>query len=142
VPRLFISHSGRDNVYALAFHRWLAANGCEDVFVDLHDIGAGERCRDTLSKANARCEAIVLLASPDSLDSIECQKELELAEALGKEIITAIIRSRQGRPPPRPTGAARARARAKPARLHPRSGRLEAAQCGDDGTASGGWKAS
>jgi WD40 repeat protein/tetratricopeptide (TPR) repeat protein len=94
LPRLFISHSSRDNVYALAFQNWLTANGwaSEDVFVDLHGIGAGERWRDTLRKANAACEAVVLLASPDSLGSVECQKELELAEVLGKEIILAIIR--------------------------------------------------
>jgi hypothetical protein len=66
VPRLFISHSSRDNVTALAFHNWLAANGwsLEDVFVDLHDIGVAERWRETLRKANATCEAVVLLASP------------------------------------------------------------------------------
>jgi uncharacterized protein len=94
VARLFISHSSRDNVYALAFQSWLAANGWDrdDVFIDLHDIGAGERWRETLRKANAACEAVILLASPESLSSIECQKEIELAEALGKEIITAVIR--------------------------------------------------
>jgi hypothetical protein len=94
MARLFISHSSRDNVYALAFQNWLAANGWsrDDVFIDLHDIGAGERWRDTLRKANAACEAVILLASPDSLGSVECQKELELAEALGKEIILAILR--------------------------------------------------
>ncbi|MGA7449722.1 MAG: toll/interleukin-1 receptor domain-containing protein, partial [Rhodoplanes sp.] len=71
MPRLFISHSGVDNVAALAFQRWLIANGWseEDVFIDLHGIGAGERWRDTLRKANASCEAVILLASPDSLDS-------------------------------------------------------------------------
>jgi hypothetical protein len=95
VARLFISHSSRDNVYALAFRSWLAANGWDrdDVFIDLHDIGAGERWRETLRKANAACEAVILLASPDSLGSLECQKEIELAEALGKEIITAVIRN-------------------------------------------------
>jgi hypothetical protein len=94
VARLFISHSSRDNVYAVAFQSWLAANGWDagDIFIDLHDIGAGERWRDTLRKANAACEAVVLLASPESLNSLECQKEIELAEALGKEIITAIVR--------------------------------------------------
>jgi hypothetical protein len=34
----------------------------------------------------------VLLASPNSLGSIECEKELELAEALGKPIIPVIVR--------------------------------------------------
>jgi TPR repeat protein len=94
LPRLFISHSSRDNVYALTVQGWLVANGWDpgDIFIDLHDIGAGERWRDTLRKANAACEAVILLASPHSMGSIECQKEIELAEALGKEIITAIIR--------------------------------------------------
>ena len=94
VPCLFISHSSRDSVQALAFQRWLEAGGWsnDDVFIDLHDIGAGERWRETLRKANATCEAVIFLASPDSLASIECQKELELAEALGKAIIPAILR--------------------------------------------------
>ena len=94
MPRLFISHSRVDNVAALAFQRWLIANGWdqEDVFIDLHGIGAGERWRDTLRKANASCEAVILLASPDSLDSKECQREINLAEDLGKPILIVILR--------------------------------------------------
>ena len=94
MPRLFISHSSVDNVAALAFQRWLIANGWdqEDVFIDLHGIGAGERWRDTLRKANASCEAVILLASPDSLDSKECQREINLAEDLGKPILVVILR--------------------------------------------------
>ncbi len=73
MPRLFISHSSVDNVAALAFQRWVVANGwaAEDVFIDLHGIGAGERWRDTLRKANKSCEAVVLLASPEALASEE-----------------------------------------------------------------------
>lgn len=94
MPRLFISHSSADNVAALAFQRWLIANGWdqEDVFIDLHGIGAGERWRDTLRKANASCEAVILLATPDSLDSKECQREINLAEDLGKPILVVIMR--------------------------------------------------
>ena len=94
LPRLFVSHSSKDNVQALAFQHWLMASGWseEDVFIDLHGIGAGERWRETLRKANAACEAVLLLASPDALDSPECQRELNLAEDLGKEIIVAILR--------------------------------------------------
>ena len=94
MPRLFLSHSSKDNVAALAFHHWLVANGwsAEDIFVDLHDINAGDRWRDTLVKANVACEAVVWLASPDALDSKECQREIGLAEDLGKEVIVAILR--------------------------------------------------
>ena len=65
MARLFLSHSSRDNIQALAFQNWLTANGWapEDVFIDLHNIGAGERWRESLRKANARCEAVILLAS-------------------------------------------------------------------------------
>ena len=70
------------------------ANGWseEDVFIDLHGIGAGERWRETLRKANTACEAVILLASRDSLDSKECQREMNLAEDLGKEILVAILK--------------------------------------------------
>src|SRR5262245_34931446 len=92
--RLFISHSSRDNAAALAFQQWLTARGWsrEDVFIDLHGIGAGERWRDALKKASASCEAVILLASPEALDSKECQRELNFADDLKKEIIVAILR--------------------------------------------------
>jgi hypothetical protein len=75
LPRLFISHSSKDNVEALAFRHWLVGKGWaeRDVFIDLAGIGAGERWRETLRKANTACEAVVLLASPNSLGSVECQ---------------------------------------------------------------------
>jgi formylglycine-generating enzyme required for sulfatase activity len=94
LPRLFVSHSSKDNIQALAFQHWLMEGGWseEDVFIDLHGIGAGERWRERLRKANASCEAVLLLASPDALDSPEVQRELNLAEDLGKEIIVAILR--------------------------------------------------
>jgi hypothetical protein len=93
LPRLFISHSSKDNVEALAFRRWLAANGWDEneVFIDLHGIGVGARWRETLRKANASCEAVILLASPDSLDSKECQREINLAEDLDKSILVVIL---------------------------------------------------
>lgn len=94
MARLFISHSSVDNVRALAFVNWLTANGWnkDDIFVDLHDIGAGHRWRETLRKANRSCEAVILLASPEALDSGECQNEVQLAEGFGKEVIVALLR--------------------------------------------------
>ena len=81
MPRLFISHSSQDNAVALAFRKWLVANGWAetDVFIDLHDLRAGARWRAELRKANTACEAVLLLASPEALDSPECQEELEAA---------------------------------------------------------------
>jgi CHASE2 domain-containing sensor protein len=93
VARIFISHSSRDNFEALAFKAWLVDEGWppDDIFLDLHGIGAGERWKEALAKANERCEAVVLLASPESLKSTECRIEIRMAEDYGKEIIVAIL---------------------------------------------------
>jgi formylglycine-generating enzyme required for sulfatase activity len=93
MSRLFISHSSKDNAAARAFKQWLAANGWpdEDVFLDLDDIGAGERWKDALRKANLRCEAVILLASSDALSSPECLAEVRKAEDYGKEIIVVLL---------------------------------------------------
>src|ERR1700691_5874806 len=64
----------------------------DDVFLDVQNIGAGERWKEALRKANARCEGVILLASPDSLSSPECLAEVRKAEDFGKEIIVVLLR--------------------------------------------------
>jgi formylglycine-generating enzyme required for sulfatase activity len=94
LPRLFISHAGKDNIHALAFQRWLELKGWsrDDVFIDLHDMQAGEKWRETLVKANVACEALLFLASPESLASDECRREVRRAEDDRKDVIVAILR--------------------------------------------------
>jgi len=94
VPRLFISHSSKDNIAALAFQRWLVTKGWgeDDVFIDLHDMQAGEKWRETLVKANVACDALLFLASPEALDSDECKREVRRAEDDRKDVIVAILR--------------------------------------------------
>ena len=41
----------------------------------MHGIGAGARWKETLAKANERCEAVVFLICPNSLTSNECYVE-------------------------------------------------------------------
>jgi len=97
LSRLFISHSSKDSIAAIAFKQWLGATGWsdEDVFLDLDSIGAGERWKEALRVANARCEAVVLLASPDALSSPECVAEVRKAEDFGKEIIVILLHDLQ-----------------------------------------------
>jgi WD40 repeat protein len=94
LSRLFISHSSKDSVAAIAFKQWLGINGWpeDDVFLDLEDIGAGEVWKEALRKAHLRCEAVLLLASPDALSSPECLAEVRKAEDFGKEIIVVLLR--------------------------------------------------
>jgi hypothetical protein len=94
MPRLLILHSSRDSLQALALQRGLEANGRakDDVFIDLYGIGAGEKWRDTLVKANVGCRALLFLATPESFASEECLREVRRAEDDRKEIIVAILR--------------------------------------------------
>jgi formylglycine-generating enzyme required for sulfatase activity len=94
VPRLFISHSSIDNVRALAFQHWLMGKGWgkDDIFIDLHDMKAGEKWRETLVKANLACDALLFLASPEALNSDECRREVRRAEDDRKDVIVAILR--------------------------------------------------
>jgi TIR domain len=52
----------------------------DDVFLDLHDIGAGTSWKEALAKANERSEAVVLLASPPALALTECRLEIRMAK--------------------------------------------------------------
>lgn len=76
--------------------QWLIAEGWakDDVFLDLHGIGAGARWKEALAKANERCEAVLFLVSPHSLASTECYVELRMAEDMGKAIMPVILPAR------------------------------------------------
>ena len=94
MSRLFVSHSSKDSIAAIAFKQWLGENGWpkDDVFLDLEDIGAGENWKEALRKAHTRCEAVILLASPDALDSPECLTEVRKAEDFGKELLAELAK--------------------------------------------------
>jgi hypothetical protein len=95
LSRLFVSHSSKDKVAAIAFKQWLCSGKDgwppNEVFLDLDDINAGERWKEALKKAHDRCEAVILLASPDALSSPECLAEVRKAEDFGKEIVVVLL---------------------------------------------------
>jgi len=96
MARIFISHSSLDNFEAIAFRDWLVSEdwAADDVFLDLHGIGAGARWKEALAKANERCEAVLFLVSPHSLASKECYVEIRMAEDMGKVILPVILPAR------------------------------------------------
>jgi hypothetical protein len=72
VARLFISHWSRNNDKAIEVRDWRAANGWEDVFLDLdpeRGIVAGQRWKEALHQAASRCEVVLALVSPEWLAS-------------------------------------------------------------------------
>ena len=94
MSRIFLSHSSRDNFEAVALRDWLAAEGWEDVFLDLdpeRGIAAGERWERALHAAANRCEAVIFLVSGNWLASGWCLKEYWLARQLNKKLFAVII---------------------------------------------------
>jgi len=82
------------NVKAIEVKNWLAANGWDDVFLDLdpeRGIAAGQRWEEALQKAAYRCEAVVALVSMEWLASVWCKSEIDAARLMGKKVIVALI---------------------------------------------------
>jgi WD40 repeat protein len=93
MARLFISHSSRNNDKAIEVRDWLAANGWDDVFLDLdpeRGIVAGQRWKEALQQAAHRCEVVLALVSPEWLASGWCKSEIDAARLMGKKIIVAL----------------------------------------------------
>jgi formylglycine-generating enzyme required for sulfatase activity len=94
VSRLFLSHSSANNAQSVALCDWLAAEGWDDVFLDLdadHGIAAGERWEQALIEAASRCEAVLFLISRAWLESRWCLKEFMLAHQLNKRLFGLLV---------------------------------------------------
>jgi len=94
MARLFISHSSRNNDWAIAVRDWLAKNGWDDVFLDLDSergIVMGARWKEALQKAAYRCEVVIALVSKEWLASAWCKSEVDAARLMGKKVIAALV---------------------------------------------------
>ncbi|WP_051027819.1 nSTAND1 domain-containing NTPase, partial [Nocardia higoensis] len=95
MSRIFLSHSSRDSRQAIALKRWLIEQEPaleNEIFLDLDPhtgIRPGERWKQALQKANARCEAVLCLLSAHWAASHECETEYRYAETLNKAIVCA-----------------------------------------------------
>jgi hypothetical protein len=70
MAKLFISHSSSNNDKAIEVCEWLAANGWDDVFLDLdpkRGIVAGQHWKEELQKNAHRCEVVLALVSAEWL---------------------------------------------------------------------------
>jgi WD40 repeat protein len=95
MPRIFLSHSSRDNPQAVALKRWLEEQDpglAEEIFLDLDPvtgIAPGERWKEALRQASERCEVVICLLSANWEASRECLTEFRTAENLGKLVLCA-----------------------------------------------------
>ena len=90
-----MSHSSRDSRQAVAVKKWLTEQEpglVDDIYLDLDPhtgIRPGERWKEALNRASARCEAVLCLLSEHWLNSHECEVEFRYAETLNKAIVVA-----------------------------------------------------
>ena len=93
MARVFISHSSRDNEPAARIKAWLSEQGFETPFLDYDKhagIPPGADWEKTLYREIERSEAIVIIQTPNWLDSKWCFAEFTQARALGKSIFPII----------------------------------------------------
>ena len=102
MSRIFLSHSSLDAREALALKRWLVGQEpplATDIFLDIDpEVGLrpGERWKDRLQQASAKCEAVVCLLSSNWEASHECKTEYRVAENLNKQILCARLEPSAG----------------------------------------------
>ena len=97
MSRLFISHSSKNDDWAIALKDWLVREGWsgpDDIFLDLdpeRGIAAGQRWAHALEDAATRCEAVLFLVSEEWLASKWCGDEYQLANKLNKKLFALLI---------------------------------------------------
>ena len=96
MSRIFISHSSKDEVEAIALKDWLVGQGWgeeDDIFLDLdpkRGLAAGERWEEALRLNIRRCEAVVFVVTPAWCESKWCFAELQQAKSSNKPIFGVI----------------------------------------------------
>lgn len=90
MSHVFISYSRRDASFARRLHADLQANGIE-VWADI-DINPGTDWRTSLQNALMQASAIIVILSPDSMQSQWVYSEFTSAQEHGKRIFPVLIR--------------------------------------------------
>ena len=96
MSRIFISHSSKNDDWAIALKDWLVHEGWsgpDDIFLDLdpdRGISAGQRWAHALEDAATRCEAVLFIVSNEWLGSKWCADEYQLANKLNKKLFALL----------------------------------------------------
>jgi hypothetical protein len=86
MARVFLSHSSRDNAAAAELKTWLDEQGYALAFLDFDNhsgIPAGANWERTLYEQIQRCQALLILQTPNWSASRWCFAEFTQARALG-----------------------------------------------------------
>lgn len=84
--RVFVSYSRRDKTFAERLARDLSDAGLE-VWIDFRQIHAGEMWQEEIFRGLQRSDMVVVALSPDAVNSVWVQREVNTAREQGKLII-------------------------------------------------------
>ena len=90
MAQIFISYSRKDSEVVDRLNQKLAAAGL-DVWLDREDMQGGDLWRRQIVEAIANCSAFVIILSPNSVQSNNARKELDIAEEKSRRIIPVMI---------------------------------------------------
>ena len=90
MPKVFISHSNQDSKQTLYISDALKRAGI-DVWVDYENIRGGADWLCEIQAGIARCDAMVVVLSRASADSVWVERECLYAHQLRKPVFTALV---------------------------------------------------
>lgn len=90
MPRLFVSYSRTDEVFARRIATSLSQMGA-DIWIDLRDIPAGMKWSSAIQQGLDVCDAMILIVSPSSMASSNVEDEWQDYRDRGKTIIPVLI---------------------------------------------------
>lgn len=88
---VFISYSRHDRAYAKRLSEKLREQGFT-VWMDVESMRYSDKWWDSIVKAISACAAFVVIVSPASIASIWVQREILLAEDIGKKIFPVLLK--------------------------------------------------
>ncbi len=91
MPRIFISYSRADAAFA---HRLTASlrEAGGDVWIDVADIRSGDDWSDAIQAALDQCAIMLLILSPEAMDSVNVASEWKYYLDEGKTVIPVLLR--------------------------------------------------
>ena len=89
--RTIYSYAREDREFVRVLHAFLVERG-RDAWVDWRDIAAAAPWADEIARGIEAAEALVFVASPDSVASPACLRELDHAVSVGKKLVPLVRR--------------------------------------------------
>jgi hypothetical protein len=91
VPHIFVSYSRNDAAFARRLTDSLQQIG-SDVWIDVADIRSGEDWSDAIQQALDQCDVMLLVISPEAMESVNVASEWKYYLDEGKTVIPVLLR--------------------------------------------------